>query len=219
MVFKRRDKRSWLQMTQHFLWPRGGWGRAAQYVRHRVRRLPDPPHRIARGIFIGIFVTFSPFFGMHFFISIFLSLLLRANIVASLMATFVGNPLTFLPIGVMSLQTGNFLLGRVGVDEEVHRSLGGKFLDASADLKHNFRAIFTHEDADWHNLYIFYDDIFFPYMIGGIIPGILFGLLGYYLSLPVIQAYQKRRTGRLKAKWDALKEKKRLKADAKPEQD
>jgi uncharacterized protein (DUF2062 family) len=219
VVFKRRDKRSWLEWSRHLFWPKGGWTRAAHYVRHRVRRLPDPPHRIARGIFAGVFVTFSPFFGLHFVLALLLSMILRGNIVASLLATFVGNPLTFLPIGVLSLQTGNFLLGRVGDHEEVHRSLGGKFLDASADLKHNVLAIFSDEKADWHNLYIFYDDIFFPYMVGGLIPGLIFGLLGYYLSLPVIQAYQNRRKGRLKAKWTEMREKAAQKADAKPKED
>ena len=59
-----------------------------------------------------------------------LAKLMRGNVIASLLATFVGNPLTFLPIAAISMQTGNFLLGRVGVhDDEMHRSLGGKFVD------------------------------------------------------------------------------------------
>ncbi len=67
MVFKRRDRRPWWKIVYETVWPKGGWKRAFYYIKHRVRRLPDPPHRIARGIFAGIFVTFSPFFGMHFF--------------------------------------------------------------------------------------------------------------------------------------------------------
>jgi hypothetical protein len=30
------------------------------YVMHRLRRLPDPPHKIARGIAAGVFVSFTP---------------------------------------------------------------------------------------------------------------------------------------------------------------
>ena len=56
-------------------------------------------------------------------------------------------------------------------------------------------------------------------MIGGIIPGLICGMIGYYVSLPVIQAYQKGRKGRLKDKLLALKEKAAGKADAKQNQD
>ncbi len=220
MVFKRREKQSYIRMVLDFLWPKGGYARAFNYVKLRLHRIPDQPHRIARGIFAGIFVTFSPFFGLHFFLAAGLAKLMRGNVIASLLSTFVGNPLTFFFIAAISMQTGNFLLGRTGLDsEEVHRSLGGKFVDAWRDLKDNFIALFTDVDADWHNLYVFYDEVFFPYMVGGIIPGLIAGIIGYYLSLPVIQAYQNRRKGRLKAKLLALKEKAAAKADAKSQQD
>ncbi|SFN82153.1 hypothetical protein SAMN04487859_109127 [Roseovarius lutimaris] len=220
MVFKRRDKRPFWKVISDFLWPRGGWARAFTYVKHRLHRLPDPPHRIARGIFAGVFTTFTPFYGLHFLVAAVLAWVLRGSIPAALLGTFFGNPLTYVPIGVASLQTGHFILGRTGPGEdEVRRSLGGKFLDAGDDLRNNFVAMFSDRAADWHSLHVFYDEVFFPYMIGGIVPGIITALVCYYLCLPVIQAYQNRRKGALKAKWEALKEKKALKADAKPKQD
>ena len=220
MVFKRRDKRPLWKAVADFLWPRGGWTRAFHYVKHRLRRLPDPPHRIARGIFAGIFVTFSPFFGLHFFLAASLAWVMRGNIVAALLSTFVGNPLTFVPIAASSLQTGYFILGLgTPLGDTVERSLGGKFVDAGRDLKDNLWAMFTDESADWSHLQLFYDEVFFPYMIGGLIPGLIAGLVGYYVSLPVIQAYQNRRKGALKAKWDAIREKAAQKADAKNNQD
>ncbi len=222
MVFKRREKLTNARKVLEFLWPKSGYARAFNYVKLRVRRIPDQPHRIARGIFAGVFVTFSPFFGLHFFLAAALAKVMRGNIIASLFATFVGNPLTFFFIAASSLQTGNLLLGRFGGwgdDAEVHRSVGGKFVDAWGDLKHNFMAIFTDETADWHNLYIFYDEVFFPYMIGGLVTGSIAGVVFYYLSLPVIQAYQNRRKGRLKEKLLALKEKAAAKADGKTPQD
>lgn len=219
MVFKRRDKLPLWKATLQFLWPKSGWSRAFQYVKHRVRRLPDPPHRIARGIFSGVFVTFSPFFGLHFFLAAGLAWVMRGNIVAALLATFVGNPVTFLAIGASSLQTGYFLLGIRNVPEfREHGTLGTKFVDAGRDLKDNIWAMFTEAQADWTRLEIFYDEVFFPYMVGGVIPGLISGIIAYYLSLPVIQAYQNRRKGRLKAKLDAFKEKaaeKKVKTKAK----
>ncbi|MDZ7710351.1 MAG: DUF2062 domain-containing protein [Roseovarius sp.] len=208
MIFRRRDRRPWWRVVADFLWPRGGWTRAFTYVKHRVNRLPDPPDRIARGIFAGVFTTFTPFYGLHFIVAAALALVVRGNIPAALLATFFGNPLTYLPIGVVSLQTGHAILGRhTPPEHEISRSLGGKFLDAGEDLKNNVIAVFTDRQPDWHGLGIFYDEVFFPYMIGGVVPGIVAGLAAYYISLPVITAYQKRRRGALKAKWEALREK------------
>ncbi len=198
-----------------FFWPRGGWRRAALYVKHRLRRLPDPPHRIARGIFAGVFTTFTPFYGLHFVVAAAIAAVMRGNIIAALLATFFGNPLTYVPIGVVSLKTGYFLLGlrpEAGA-EEMHASLGRMFVDAGADLKNNLVALFTDADADWSRLTVFYDEVFFPYMIGGLIPGIIAGLICYYVSVPLIRAYQNRRRGAIKAKLAALRKKTQLAAD------
>ena len=220
MVFKRRNPRSYAQMFADAFYPRGGWRRAAVYVIHRLRRLPDPAHRISRAIAAGVFTSFTPFYGLHFLFSALVAWIMRGNIVASLLATFVGNPLTFVLIAASSLQTGYFLLGMgTPVGNSVERSLGGKFVDAGTDLKHNLWAVFTDEPADWSHLHLFYDEVFFPYMIGGLIPGLIAALIGYYVSLPVIQAYQNRRKGVLKAKLAALKEKAAHKADARNKPD
>lgn len=199
MVFKRRDRRPIYQIVAEIFYPRGGWTRAFHYVRHRLHRLPGSPEFIARGIWCGVFTTFTPFYGLHFVVAALLARLLSGNLLAALLATFFGNPLTYLPIGIISLKTGTFLLG-TELNELAHQSLGAKFANAGADLWHNFWALFSDTDADWTGLSIFYDEVFFPYMIGGIIPGILAGSLAYYLSVPVIRAYQKRRAAKIQKK-------------------
>lgn len=213
MVFKRREKRSALQTVADAIWPKGGWTRAFHYIKHRVRRLPDSPEKISRGIFAGLFTTFTPFYGMHFIIAGALAKLMNGNILAALMATFFGNPLTYLPIGVIALKTGHFILGNE-FDEEVDSSLVDKFADAGNDLFHNLWALFTDADAHWGGLKVFFDEVFFPYMIGGILPGIVTGIIGYYLSVPLISAYQKRRRGKLKKKLAELQAKAKAKAKA-----
>ncbi len=213
MVFKRRDRRSILRVIVDFLYPRGGWTRAFHYVKHRVRRLPDSPERIARGIWAGVFTTFTPFYGLHFIVALMIARVMQGNYLASLMATFFGNPLTYVPIGVVSLKTGHFLLGTEFEDHH-HRSFAGKFIDAGDALKDNFCALFTGSEMDWHGLRIFFDEVFYPYMVGGVIPGIVTATICYYLSVPILKAYQKRRKGVIKAKLEALKKKAAAKADA-----
>ncbi len=220
MVFKRREKRPLWQVVFEFFWPRGGWSRAAQYVRHRLHRLPDTPEKIARGIFAGVFTTFTPFYGLHFLTAAIIAFVMRGNILAALLATFFGNPLTYVPIGVISMRMGYFLLGTPAhSDDHIARSLGGKFMDAGEALQHNVMAMFTDATVDWHSLKIFYDEVFFPYLIGGIIPGLVAATICYIISVPLIRAYQKRRSGAIKAKLAALKAKAKRSAEARQKTD
>jgi hypothetical protein len=198
-MFKRRNKRSWARLVAESLWPRGGWGRAAQYVKHRLNRLPDSPQRIARGIWAGVFISFTPLYGLHFLVSATLAWVIRGNVVAALLATFFGNPITFPIIAALSLRLGNLMLGREP-GAAANGTLGEKFAGAFEDLWHNTKAIFTPEVAHWEGLSAFYSDVFLPYTVGGLIPGLIVATVIHRLSLPVITAYQNRRRGRLQAK-------------------
>jgi len=220
VVFKRRDKRPLWRIVFEFFWPRGGWARAAYYVRHRLNRLPDAPEKIARGIFAGVFTTFTPFYGLHFLFAASMAFIMRGNILAALLATFFGNPLTYVPIGVISMKTGYFLMGESGRDDDqIARSLGGKFMDAGDALKNNVLAMFTDRTADWHSLSVFYDEVFLPYLVGGIIPGLVTATICYLLSVPLIRAYQQRRKGVIKAKLEAMKAKSKRQAEIRQKSD
>ncbi|MEP4035434.1 MULTISPECIES: DUF2062 domain-containing protein [unclassified Pseudophaeobacter] len=210
MVFRRRDRRPLLRAVADFIWPRGGWKRAFLYVKHRVRRLPDSPERIARGVWAGVFTTFTPFYAMHFIVAALIARLMNGNILAALSGTFFGNPLTYVPIGVAALQTGHWMLGTEY--EEVDKSLVGKFFDAGKDLKDNLFALFHDRPADWDGLHLFYDEVFFPYLVGGAFPGVITATICYMISLPVIRAYQQHRRSRIKAKFEAIKKRAEMEA-------
>lgn len=195
MVFKRRDKRSMLQVLQDSVYPRGGWGRAASYISHRLRRLPDPPARIARGIAAGIFVSFSPFFGFHLPIAALLAFVMRGNMLAALLSTFIGNPVTFPLIAAMSLECGELIMG-AETPVPLPRVLAA-FTSAFSQLWENISTLVTGGTAHWDQLAIFFEGVFLPYLVGGLVPGTVFGLAAYFLSQPVIAAYQKRRARRL----------------------
>ena len=214
MVFKRRDQRSILAIFARFLYPQGGWARAFRYIRHRVRRLPDSPERISPGIWAGVFVTFTPLYGLHFITAAIIARVLNGNIIAALMATFFGNPLTYVPIGFVSLKLGHWIM-RTEFIEGSQSSVVDNFINAWRDLKHNFFAIFTENIADWTILLAFFQEIFLPYLVGGILPGIIAASVLYFLSVSIIRAYQSRRKGKLKAKLAAIKKKASPKKSAK----
>lgn len=198
-MFK-RNPRSYAKIAAEFFYPRGGWYRAARYVVHRVRRLPDPAHRISRGIAVGVFVCFTPFLGLHFVSAAFLTWLIRGNIIAALLATFFGNPLTFPVIIELSLTLGSWMLG---LPADVHLPQVIEAMAAGfADLMRNLLATFTGAEADWQRLGTFYRRVFLPYLIGGLPLGILSAVIAYALSRPVITAYQKSRIKRLKKRYE-----------------
>lgn len=204
MIFRRRDKRSLLRVVSDFFWPRRGWTRAALYVKHRIRRLPDSPDRIARGIWAGIFTSFSPLFGLHFFIAAALAVLMRGNVLAALMSTFFGNPLTFVFIGTVSMRTGYAILG---IDRDNrHHAVGHMFTEAAESLWFNFKSLFTADRADWNSLHVFYHDVFLTYLIGGILPGIIVATIAYMSILPLIYAYQRRRRDKIKAQFETIRQ-------------
>ena len=188
MVFKRRTPKTYYQIVAEAFYPKGGWRRAAQYVLHRLRRLPDPAHKISRGIAAGVFVSFTPLFGFHFIAAAAVAWVLRGNILAALLATFVGNPLTFPFIAAIALELGSWMLGSPPVP--LNR-VGQAFSDAFTQLWDNFYAIFTPAEMHWDALGDFFQVI---------IPGIIAGLAFYYLSYPLIVTYQKARDRRRQAR-------------------
>lgn len=197
-MFKRRTPRSYSQLATEMVYPRGGWKRAVRYVLHRIRRLPDQPSRIALGFACGIFISFTPFFGFHFLGAAGLAWLFGGNIIAALLGTFVGNPLTTPFMALASISTGRWLLGS---SEAISiKMVPVEFARAGGEIWHNIRAIFSDEVMHWGHLGWFYHQVFLPYAVGSIIPGIIAGAVGYAITLPLIRAYHKRREKKMAAR-------------------
>jgi hypothetical protein len=171
MIFKRRDRPPLRDRLREVLYPRKGFWRGMDYIRKRLHRLPDSPHRIALGFACGAVASFTPFFGVHIVLAAALAWLLRGNILAAAFGTMVGNPLTFPFIAAFSLETGWRILGTRTRFAESDYSIGWL----------------------WENIEL----IFLPYLVGGILPGLLCGVVCYWFIGPIVEAYQKRRRRRL----------------------
>lgn len=204
-----------LRAVAETLYPRGGWRRAFGYVKHRLQRLPDTPEKIGRGIFAGVLASWTPFYGLHFIIAVIFAKIGRGNMLAALLGTFFGNPLTYVPIGVVALQTGYFLMGRPPT-RGIETSLMDKFAAAGRDLWDNLWALFTPARTDWHGLGLFYNEVFLPYLVGGLVPGLISAMACYWLFVPVIAAYQNRRRKKLRTKLQALGKTSSISADEGP---
>jgi uncharacterized protein (DUF2062 family) len=203
LVFKRRTPRNFRQSLVNILYPGGGWRRSASYVWHRLRRLPDTPERIAKGIAAGVFVTCLPLYGLHFLTAAAVAWMLRGNIFASIMATFFGNPFTFPLLAYSAIELGSWMLGReatVRMSEIMYA-----FAAIWAELGRNIRAILSAGPFHWDSLYKFGGDVFLPYMLGGLIVGVVCAVPAYALSLPVIRAYRNLRYKKLKQRFDLVR--------------
>ena len=175
MIFRRRDPRPIFRRLRDVVSPRKGWRRGFTYVGRRVQRLPDNPHRIAIGFACGVFASFTPFFTLHFVVAALCALAVRGNVLASALGTLVGNPITFPLIAGSALTVGNWLVVS-SIDPE----------------RFNVGMVFRDLDR-------FMDRIFVPYLVGGLLPGLL-AAVAFYLALrPVVAAYQNRRRLKLMA--------------------
>ena len=192
MVFKRRDKLSLLAQVRGALFPKKGWRRAFEYVVHRIKRLPDTPHKIALGFACGVFVSFSPLFGFHFIYAGLCALLLRGNVLAALLGTFVGNPFTFPLIAAISLHVGGDVmgLGRAGTD---FAGIQSAMWNGITGLWHSVLSLVWLSEARWDEVGRFFSRVFFPYLAGGAFPGIVAGGITYWVARPLVGAYQARR--------------------------
>ncbi|MEZ7812177.1 MAG: hypothetical protein ACI9O0_000186 [Paracoccaceae bacterium] len=198
MILKRRDRRTFGGLVRALFYPRGGFGRAVQYVIHRMRRLPDNPHRIARGIFAGTFISFTPLFGVHILGAALVAWLVRGNILAAVLGTLIGNPLTFPFIAYGSIKLGHLMLGiEVPLDM---RAISMAFANAGGELLANFKTLYMPTYSHWDRLWEFCKTIYFPYCVGGVLPGIGAGIVMHYVTLPLITAYQKMRAAKFKEK-------------------
>jgi hypothetical protein len=177
MIFKRRHRPPFWDRLREIVYPRKGLWRGLDYIRKRLHRLPDSPHRIALGFACGAVASFTPFFGVHIVLAAALAWLVRGNILAAAFGTMVGNPLTFPFIAAFSLETGWRILGTGRLSPESDFSVGWL----------------------WDNI----DQIFLPYLVGGILPGLLCGVVCYWFIGPIVEAYQNRRRRRLAERADA----------------
>lgn len=199
MVFKRRDKPPFLARLREALAPRRGWRRTVEYLGHRVRRLPDTPHRIALGFALGVFASFTPFFGAHILVAAALAKLARVNIVAALIGTLVGNPLTFPLIAWASLGLGRAILGYGASGEDFDR-LSVAFGEAAHGLWSSLLSLFGYGASAWGRVGPFFHYVYWPYFVGGLIPGVASAVASYFILKPLIAAYQGRRRVRMLAR-------------------
>lgn len=163
-------------------------------MKFRMSRVPDDPERVARGVFIGSLVGFLPLPGLQLITAWGGARLVRGNTLAALLGTFNTNPVTTPFFAVAAINIGYWTVGRQA--ELTASSIGEAFIKAGQNIWHNAINLISGEDIEWRELHQFWDDVYVPYLIGSLIPGIILSGIAYFLTIPLVRAYQIAKTER-----------------------
>ncbi len=194
MLLKRKNKLTFWEKTKNFIYPKKGLIRAYKYLFKRVSRIPDKSHAIAIGVACGVAVSMTPFVGFQLLLTALCAFILRGNIVAGLLATAIGNPITFPFIWLGSYKLGKIIMGQSSlVSQQIH------FIELFKDMK---EAIVM---CDFKLLIEKVLPILTPMAIGGIIMAIISGFLTYYLIIGMVDEYK--RTHQIKVEMAKAKRK------------
>jgi hypothetical protein len=83
----------------------------ARYYYWRIVRLKGSPEYIARGVSAGVFAGCFPLFGVQTLVGVLIAILARGHKLCAAGATWISNPLTYVPIYWLNFQVGRYLLG------------------------------------------------------------------------------------------------------------
>ena len=186
MLFKTRQKSTFISKIFNLLWPKKGWKRIIKYISLRLKRLPGSPHSIALGFTFGVTAALTPLFGLHFLIGIFLAWLFRVSIVASLIGNLLGNPWTFPFICILNFKVGNI------------------FYTTSDQIDINMKLLSNELYLLWNTIYKLFIELNYsqslnylsqlklipPMLLGSFFTIILVGIPCYFISRFIITNYR-----------------------------
>jgi hypothetical protein len=141
--------------------------RKLRYFYLRFIRLKATPEHLARGFAIGVFWGMFPLPGVQMLTAIVTAAVLRGSKVAAIAGTWLGNPLTTLPLTALNFHVGQTLLGRTWTapPQEIYTVDGFLQLGRAA---------------------------IGAYLVGCLTTGIVGGLGSYILGIPLVTFFQKR---------------------------
>lgn len=145
--------------------------RALRYQWLKFLRLQEDPRKLAWGMALGVFIGVTPTIPFHMVAALSLAALFRVSPVTAIIGIQVGNPLTIVPIYLTAFKVGKFLLHR------------GRPLV--------FPETFSYEA--W--LRVLWQGGL-ALQVGGIIIAIPPAIAAYFLTLWVVQRYQRRKAQR-----------------------
>jgi hypothetical protein len=144
------------------------------YFQHIILQPEITPEKTALSFSIGLAIAVSPFIGLHTCITILVCLIFN-NLHRPLMllACYLNNPWTMLPVASISVLVGNLLMGRgiqLNLGNINWHTIGWRSFVTKEGLKH---------------MHLTLKPVLLPYLLGGFALSILALFLGYYVMLRI----------------------------------
>ena len=117
---------------------------------------------VADGLAIGMFIAMLPIMGIQMYVALVLTRLFRKNTLVAMLAAWVTNPLTSVPIYLFNLWVGNFLYREPMSIMEVYQ---------------------VFKSLNLHNVLNAGKDILIPLWIGSVIVGLVAAFIAQRLCL------------------------------------
>jgi uncharacterized protein (DUF2062 family) len=127
------------------------------------------PKEIALAFALGAFIAFFPIIGTHTALAFGLAWAFRVNPMVTLGGSLVNNPWTIAPIFFGSYYLGVFIMG--GERKEI-----------------NVRF----KDLDWHTVMEIIKNLGVPYVVGGLVAGVVAAFASYFIVLRMVTLYRRR---------------------------
>lgn len=102
---------SQISLQQRKIRRKFSWQRTLRYFYHRLMRMEGSVESIARGLAVGVFAGWFPWFGLQIVFALVLAVVVRGNKLIAAAATWISNPLTYIPIFGLNYYIGRQLLG------------------------------------------------------------------------------------------------------------
>ena len=148
-------------------------------------RLRRSPRAVAGGFAVGTFIAFTPTFGVQIFLAIFLATLINVNRPAAVVAVWITNVATLVPIYTFNYWIGSLIWPGPPV-AEVYRTFGTMAANLLKldiwDFLEQFEIMRSLSTA-----------IVAPLFIGSFIAGSIAALLTYIVSLKILGTLLKKR--------------------------
>lgn len=139
----------------------------------KLLRLRGKPKVIAKGLAAGVFAGCFPFLGLQSLLGIFFATIFQGSKVAAIAATWISNPLTYVPMFVFNYKIGKLLLGT----EETVLSLDLNSFTAFKELGPTFAITL---------------------LTGCLVVGSILAFITYFYSLAILERLKTRHSSRAK---------------------
>lgn len=117
---------------------------------------------VSDGLAIGVFIAFLPILGIQMYVAFGLTELMRKNVIAAILAVWITNPLTAVPIYLFNLWVGNFFYNQPVSLDELYVTI------TSLDLHHILSAG---------------KDILIPLWLGSVVVGLILAFITQRLCM------------------------------------